>query len=207
VRAIGPRGKFIFWSRRNSGQIIVLGTLLVFFFVLIAAVLIDVYHLEEARNWGYEVAQQSAITGASLGRDWYAFAATPDSTVPLPTPREDHCVEPGKISLNEGTALDAATDACQRELGIRGITGTCVVHVLKDPEGGTAVPGWPPGGVRLGGGLGDWKSNTPAVAVYITFPVHTFFMSIVGRSSVTITVFGSASVAQPLPCPTMTPGG
>jgi hypothetical protein len=206
------RARFLGWNvrfrgRGYSGQIIVLGTLLVFFFVLIAAVLIDVYHLEEARSWGYAVAQQSAITGASRGRDWEAYAATPDITVPLPTPREDHCVEPGKISLNEGIALDAATKACQRELNVRGIAGSCEVHVLKDSEGGTAVPGWPSGNVRLGGGLGDWDSDTPAVAVYITFPVHTFFMSMVGRSNVTMSVFGSAAVAQPLPCPTLTKAG
>jgi hypothetical protein len=193
-------------ARRSRGQVIVLATILVLLFVLIAAVLIDVYHLEEARNWGYNVAQNSAMAGVSLGRDWNSFEATLDPMAPVPTPREDKCVEPGKISLSEGLAWSTANEMCNREMDARGITGySCTIHVLPLPNGGAGEPGWPPDG-RLGGAMGDWHAHNPAVAVYVTFPVHTFFMSIVGRSSVEIHVFAAAESSQPLACPTFTPG-
>jgi hypothetical protein len=193
-------------TRRASGQIIVLATVLVFLFFLIAAVLIDVYHLEEARNWGYTVAQDSAMAGASSGRDWSGFEATLDPLLPSPTPREDKCVEPGKIGLDANKAAYEAQTMCATEMDARGIHDyVCDVRVLPSPNGGN-VPNWPPAG-RLGSASDDWTTHGPAVGVYLEFNAHTFFMSIVGRSTVTIRVFAASQVAQPAACPTPTPGG
>jgi hypothetical protein len=195
--------------RKWPGQVLALAPLLVLFFVLIAAGLIDVYHLEEARNWGYAVAQNAAMAGVSSGRDWTRFEATQDPALPAPTPRQDKCVDPGLIQLNEGTARDQAFEYLKAELKLRtmDIYDPKIMYrieVLKDPGGGS-IPGFPVQPVRLGAGQGYWQTKNPAVGVYLSFPVRTFFMSIVGRSSVTINVFGSAQVAQPLFCPTLTP--
>jgi hypothetical protein len=199
----------LFQKRQHSrGQVIVLATILVFLFFLIAAVLIDVYHLEEARNWGYAVAQDAAMAGASYGRDWTGFDATLDPLIPSPTPREDKCVEPGKISLDVGKALTRAGEVCELERSARNILSAnfyCEVRVIQGKNGGS-VPNWPPHG-RLGSMDPNWTTHGPAVGVYINFNVYTFFMSIVGRSSVNMNVFAASEVSQPAACPTMTPGG
>jgi hypothetical protein len=195
-------------GRKYDGQIIVLGTILVFLFVLIAAVLIDVYNLEAARNWGYTVAQDAAMAGASVGRDWNSFEATLDPLATPPTPRPDNCVEPGKIRLSAGSASSTATNIIEREMEARNIPASAYyyeIRAIEDSDGGT-VANWPPGG-RIGGGPGDWTAHNPAVGVYISFSVHTFFMSIVGRSTVQINVFAASEVSQPAACPTMTPEG
>ena len=54
----------------HRGQILVLALIIIFLLFLTATALIDVYHLLEARNWGYQVAQQAALAGVSNGRDW-----------------------------------------------------------------------------------------------------------------------------------------
>jgi hypothetical protein len=208
MRTIMVRPNMVQKRAHSRGQVIVLATILVFLFFLIAAVLIDVYHLEEARNWGYAVAQDAAMAGASFGRDWNGFDATLDPMVSSPTPREDKCVEPGKISLDAGSAISTAGNICDRERSARNIPAAnfyCEARVIPGKNGGS-VPNWPPRG-RLGSMDPNWTTHGPAVGVYINFDVFTFFMSIVGRSSVNISVFAASEVAQPAACPTMTPGG
>jgi hypothetical protein len=39
------------------------------------------------------------------------------------------------------------------------------------------------------------------VGVYISFRVHTFMMSIVGRDTVEVHVFAAAEVSEPAQCP------
>jgi hypothetical protein len=99
-----------------------------------------------------------------------------------------------------------------REMAVRGFTtrapgpsvlpGTYYadIRVLPDVGGGT-IAGYPPVPVRLGSSRGNWSSENPAVGVYLTFPVYTFFMSFVGRDYVTVNVFAAAEAAQPALCP------
>jgi hypothetical protein len=196
----------------RRGQIIVLALVIILLFILAAAVLVDVYMLEEARNWGYRAAQQAALAGAARGRDWNYFQPTVDPMVPTATPSDPPCADPGRIRLTAGDAVDAADDMLAAEMGARGFTtrtaapssspGTYYadVEVLPDPNGGS-TPGFPPEPVRLGSGRGFWSADNPAVGVYLTFPVYTFFMSFVGRDSVTVHVFAAAEAAQPAVCP------
>jgi hypothetical protein len=181
-------------------------------FILAAAVLVDVYQLEEARNWGYRVAQQAALAGASEGRDWSFFQPTVDPLALTPTPSDPPCADPGRIQLITSQASDAADEMLNYEMSARGFStrtaapsnlpGTYYadVQVLPDPEGGS-IAGFPPKPVRLGEDRGYWITDNPAVGVYLTFPVYTFFMSFVGRNSVTISVFAAAEASQPVACP------
>ena len=174
------------FERRQRGQVAVLSALLIMIFVMLAAGLVDAYVLLEARNWGYQAAQQAALSGISNGRDWAALNPPPCTGGPPP------------IRLVESTAQSAAVSLLQQEMSLRGISGYSYdVRVLPDYGGGT-VSGYPPLPTRLGAGRGNWSSDEPAVGVYLSFPVETFLLPFVGRpATVQVNVFASASVHQP----------
>ena len=153
---------------RQRGQVAAQAALLIMLFVLLASALVDAYTLLEARNWGYQAAQQAALAGVSKGRDWASV-----------------------------TSPNAASTLLEQELALRGVTGYSYdIRVLPDISGG-AIAGFPPATVRLGNGRGSWTSAEPAVGVYLSFPVSTFLLSFVGRPTVQIHVFASAGVVQP----------
>jgi len=187
------------------GQVLILAVIIILLFIVTATALIDVFHLEEARSWGYRVAQDAAIAGATYtSTRWDFFQPTVDPLVDTPTPRADGCMNSIPVQLNESEAKDAATEMLTHEMGLRFVSPgdyTYTIEVLGDVDGGT-VPNFPPVPVRLGASRGDWSAAHPAVGVYISFRVQTFMMSIVGRSTVEIHVFAAAEVAQPLECPT-----
>ena len=174
------------YRRSERGQVTVLGLLFLLNFVLLAAALVDIYTLFEARDWGYQVAQQASLAGVSIGRDW--------STVTVPG---GSCVGPGPVTLKIATAQNTAVDYVNREMALRGLsTYTYDVRVLPNYDGGS-ISGYPPRPVRLGSGLGNWSTDEPAVAVYLSFPVSTFLLSLVGRPTVQLHTFASAAVGQP----------
>jgi len=174
-----------FLRARQRGQAAVLAILLVALAVLIASALVDAYALTDARNWGYQAAQQAALAGASQGRAWNG----------LDTPL---CAGgPSPIQLDAAMASQAASDMLDQEMGLRGISSyTSDIRVLPAYNGGT-ISSYPPIPVRLGASRGNWSSSEPAVGVYLSFPVSTFLLSFVGRPAVQIEVFASASVHQP----------
>ncbi len=173
------------FSGKESGQAAVLAVLLVMVFVLLASALVDGYSLLEARTWGYEAAQQAAMAGVSQGRDWNSLATPPCSGGPAP------------IRLVSSTAASVSTTFLNRELAQRGVPNAVYdVRVLPNYTGGS-IAGFPPSPVRLGAGRGSWSTTEPSVGVYLSFPVTTFLMSFVGRPTVQINVFASASVHQP----------
>jgi hypothetical protein len=170
---------------RERGQVAVLAVLLVLLFFLLATGLVDAYALLEARNWGYQAAQQAALAGVSQGRDWNSLTNPPCTGGPAP------------IKLDRDSAQSGVTDTLTQEMMLRGIYNFSYdVRVLADYAGGT-LSGYPPVPVRLGASRGKWSSTEPAVGVYLSFPVSTFLMSFVGRPTVQINVFASASVHQP----------
>ena len=175
----------IFHRSRERGQVAVQAVLLILLFILLATVLVDVYSMLEARNWGYQIAQQAALAGVSQGRDWNSLATPPCTGGPAP------------IRLVSSTAQNAAINILEREMVFRGISYAVYdVRVLPDYDGGS-IAGFPPSTVRLGAGRGDWSVTEPSVGVYLTFRVSTFLMSFVGRPTVDISVFASAGVHQP----------
>jgi hypothetical protein len=189
----------------HRGQVLILAVVIILLFIFVATALIDVYHLEEARNWGYRVAQDAALAGVSgSAGSWNVFQPTIDPAADTPTPRPTPCIDPVQVELNEGAATQAATDMLEREMSARGFSYPAdydydirvIPHV-----GGDTIPNYPTVPVRLGASRGDWSASNPAVGVYISFRVHTFMMSIVGRSTVMIHVFAAAEVSEPVQCP------
>ncbi len=199
-RAVG--GRSLRNRKAHRGQILLLAVVFIFMFLLVAVALIDIYHVEEGRAWGYRVAQQAALAGASgTSYSWIVYQPTIDPTADTPVP--GGCIEPVRIQLNAGDAYNAAEAMLTKEMLARGFSFPAdysyEIHVLPDFDGGTPEPGWPPGASRLGGG--DWSADNPAVGVYLSFGVHTFMSSIIGRSSVTVHVFAAAEASQPPQCP------
>jgi len=189
--------------RAPRGQVLILAVIFIFMFLLVAVALIDIYHVQEGRAWGYRVAQAAALAGASgTSSGWIVYQPTIDPMAPIPTP--GGCIEPVRITLNAGDAYSAAETMLQSEMTARGFSFPADyvydIQVLPNFDGGTAPAGFPPGAARLGGG-GDWSAENPAVGVYLSFAVHTFMSSIVGRSSVTVHVFAAAEASQPPQCP------
>jgi hypothetical protein len=189
------------------GQILVLGVVIFFLFFVVAVVLIDVYTLFEARNWGYRVAQQAALAGASgTPTKWVVYqpTATIDPMVDTPTPGAPGCIDPVHIELYYDEAYDAAETMLFREMGSRGYAYPggyeYDIRVLPNYDGGTIV-NYPTIGVRLGESRGDWDARNPAVGVYISFPVETFLLSVLGITPGRVHVFASAEAAQPPTCP------
>ncbi|MGD0173719.1 MAG: hypothetical protein ABSC61_04690 [Anaerolineales bacterium] len=186
------------------GQILILAVVIILLFIFAATALIDVYHLEEARNWGYRVAQDAATAGASYSTTrWVFFQPTVDPLADTPTPRPDGCMDSLPIQLNKDEAKSAATDMLTHEMGLRGFVPADYeynIQVLPDVGGGTVV-NYPTVPVRLGASRGNWSATHAAVGVYISFRVHTFMMSIVGRDSVEVHVFAAAEVSPPVECP------
>ena len=163
---------------RESGQALILGLCMLLVFLALATALVDGYALVEARNWGYQVAQQAALAGVSAGRRWDSVA--------------DGCME-----LDEDRSLETAVTVLESELGARGMSGTHYdVRILPEAFGGS-LSGFPPQSVRLGGWHAAWTVDEPAVGVFLSFPIQTFLLSFFGRPSIPIHVFASASVAQP----------
>lgn len=162
----------------RKGQAAAWGFLAMLVFIAISAGLVDLYRLYEARNWGYRMAQEAALTGASKGRDWAAILST------------------GQIRLQENAARDEAVRLAQAELAARGISTFLLdVRVLPEMTGGT-ISAYPPRPVRLGHGLGNWTSNEPAVGVYLSFPVDWLLLDRIGVVNKNVSVFAAAGVAH-----------
>jgi hypothetical protein len=162
----------------RKAQSAVWGLLTVLVLVIIAAGLVDIYRLYAARNWTYSVAQEAALAGVSLGRNWSAVLDT------------------GYIKLDSTAANIEAQNVITSAMQTRGISGYAVsIRVLPDSFGGT-VSGFPPYPVRMGQALGDWSSDEPAVGVYLEVPVEWTILDIFGIGLKEVRVFASAGVVQ-----------
>jgi hypothetical protein len=196
--------RFLRNGKSSRGQVLILAVVIIFLFFLVATALIDVYHLLEARNWGYRVAQQAAIAGtAGTAGNWVVFQPTEDPLADTPTPGAPGCINPIQIELDEDMAHDATEAMLQQEMSARGFIypGDYVYEIRVHWQyNGDTETGWPPLDIRLGT-TGDWSTDNPAVGVYLTFYVHTFMMSVVGRDTVTVHVFAAAEASQPPQCP------
>ena len=164
--------------RDHRAQSAVWGLLALLVLIALAAGLVDLYRLYAARNWGYALAQEAALMGASIGRDFSAVTAG----------------EP--VGLDEGIASGQAQQIVQAAMADRGLTDYQLdVRVLPDPAGGS-IPGFPPRPVRLGPSLGEWHSDEPAVGVYLSFPVKWLLLGQIGVVEKSVSVFAAAGVGQ-----------
>ena len=162
----------------RRAQSVVWGFLAMMVFIALAAGLVDIYRLYAARNWAYTVAQEAAMTGASLGRDWSSLMTD------------------GNIQLDPVLARDEAQKLVTAEMSTRGISSYVLdVRVMPDATGGS-MAGYPPRPVRLGSGMGNWSSNEPAVGVYLEVPVSWLMLDMLNTQEKVVRVFAAAGVAQ-----------
>jgi len=185
----------------RRGQILVLGVVIFFLFFIVATVLIDVYTLFEARNWGYRVAQQAALAGTSFTPvKWMFTPVAVDPSDPTPTLRPDNCMLPIPLTLDLSEAEDAANNLLDAELAARGVTPLAREVRIHQTNGETSIA-FPPEPVRLGVSSPDWYTEYPAVGVYFSFRAQTFLLSTLGITPGVIHVFAAAEAATPLVCP------
>lgn len=165
----------------ESGQVIAWSLMTAVVFVLVLAILCDIYALQETRAWLYGVAADAALCGVAKGRDYATYMAT------------------GQISLDRDEARGMAEVTIEREMNRRGITSyTRQVEAFLP---GDPVPSpFPPverAHLGYGGGVSNWSPTRPSVGVYLAVPVPVFFCGLVNlSSSVTVHAFSAAEVGS-----------
>jgi len=167
------------WVRDDSGQAAVASVVLTMILVLIAGGMVDVYRLQEGRNWAYRAAEAAALAGATLGRD---LAPVYDPAI-------------GRPRVDPMTGRSRAEDVLLESLNRRGVSGAS--YQIEVLEWGGAIAGFPPVARADMWAASDWVSNEPAVGVYLEIPVETWLLGLVnGGDAVTVHVFAAAAVAE-----------
>ena len=180
------RGEVRRW-KGETGQASAGGVMFTIIVVLIAAILVDVFHLMEVRDFAYSLAADAALTGTSLGRDYSAYYKPPHR---------------GELRLNPGWAQSQARQVVQEGMDERGISHSDYsvrIEVIPDITGGT-VPSFPPVPRASLGGISDWTTDRPAVGVYLTVDVDTNLFGLVnGGQPVTVHAFQAVNVTEVQP--------
>lgn len=159
----------------QKAQTAVMGLGAIMALVMIASGLVDIYRLFEARNWAYSIAQQAAMVGVSLGRDF--DTAGPDG-----------------IALDETTARAEALKIVQKQMSRRGITGYVVrIEAIPGKNGGT-VPLFPPTARLISTGSSDWTTSKPSVGVYLLVPTDWVLLDLFGITENYVEAFAAAGV-------------
>ncbi len=177
-----PKNLIARWKNDARGSATLVGMLAVMILLLLSAAIVDVYRIQAMRTFGYSVANDAALRGASLGRDWTTFTQT------------------GQLALDPAQAHDAAQAALSNELSLHGVISyTADIRVLPDSTGGT-IPNYPPVPRASLINRASWNERAPAVGVYLAIPVDTILFGLVnGNQPITIHAFAAAGVAQAQP--------
>jgi len=164
----------------RGGQAWAGGVMLVVILILAAAVLADVYHLHQVRNFAYGLAADAALAGANQGRDFVGYYSS----------------QRGRLGL-ASSAYATALDVVAEGMSERGITGyEVIIQVISDSNGGE-VQNFPP--VPRAGLAGEshWTTSGPAVGVYLAVPVPTNLFGLVnGGQPFTVHAFHAAEVVR-----------
>ena len=165
----------------ERGQAIAWALVMAVVFVLILAVLCDIYSLQETRAWLYEAAADAALGGVARARDYQAY------------------ITEGEISLDRDVAQETAEMILWSEMNARGIDmASCTYQVEVFLPGDTVPSPFPPvERAHLGylGGVTQWAPTRPSVGVFLALPVPVFFVGLAGLSgSVTVHAFAAAEV-------------
>ena len=175
------------WNREgySAGQATAGGVVFIMIIILTAAVLVDVFHLMQVRNFAYGLAADAALVGASLGRDFTGYYEQPHR---------------GELWLDEHEARIAAENHVAEEMAAHGITDYYVqVEVITSPHGGT-IPHFPPVPRASLAGITHWTTDEPAVGVYLAIPVDTNLLGLVnGGGPVTVHAFHASKVTRRIP--------
>ena len=164
----------------EQGSATVAGLFFTLIVVVLAAAIVDVYRLQDTRTFAYSAANDAALRGASLGRDWPRF------------------METGELYLDPYAANDAAQNALDQIMQARGITNfQHVVGIMPNPGGGTFTL---PAPCLPRASFWDsvtWTETQPAVGVCVVVPVQTILFGLVnGNQPVTVNAFAAAGVVR-----------
>ncbi|MBI3915033.1 MAG: hypothetical protein HY327_12720 [Chloroflexi bacterium] len=164
----------------ERGQATVAGVLFILIFVVIAAALTDLYRLQDVRTFAYSAANDAALRGTSLGRDWNQFTAT------------------GELTLDAVVADRAAQNALASLMQARGIADyTFQVRVFPASSGGTLSNFPPVARASLFCSVEPcvWTESKPAVGVYIEIPIQPIFFGLInGNQPIRVHAFAAAEV-------------
>ncbi len=164
----------------ERGSASIAGLCFTLILLVLAAAIADVYRLQDVRTFAYSAANDAALQGASLGRDWDKFTAT------------------GDMYLDPNAASDAAQNALKQVMQARGITGYDYrVGIFPNPGGGTFTLPAPCLPRALLWGTLTWTVTEPSVGVCVVVPVQTILFGIInGNQPVTVNAFAAAGVVQ-----------
>lgn len=163
------------FRKHESGQAAALAVLLVMLLAIVAGGVVDLYRLQETKNWAYRAAEAAALAGVAEGRDYSAWMTG------------------GQMRLDPALALAAAEHTLQATLAWRGETDA--IYEIRVLEFGGVEPGFPPSRANLWGS-GDWVSDEPAVGVYLEIPVSTMLLGLVTGNEPIVHAFAAAGVGE-----------
>ena len=164
----------------ERGSATVAGLFFTLILLVLAAAIVDVYRIQDVRTFAYSVANDAALRGASLGRDWSAFMAT------------------GQMALDPIAATNAAQETVEQMMAMRTISRfQYQIGVIPNPGGGTASL---PGPCVARASFWDttpWTEPQPAVGVCLQVQVPTLLLGLVnGNQAVTVNAFAAAGVVE-----------
>jgi hypothetical protein len=163
-------------NKNQRGQTIVAAVVLVMLLVVVAGGIVDLYRLQETRNWAYRAAESAALAGTVLGRDLAAVYTR------------------GQVRIDPVNGYLYAEEAVLDALSRRGATGSYDIRVIE--WGGETISNYPPVARADMWDAGSWTSIEPAVGVYLEVEVDTFLYCFVsGEGPATVHAFAAAGVA------------
>ncbi len=165
-------------SERGSASIA--GLFFTLILMAVTAAIVDVYRFQDTRTFAYSAANDAALRGASLGRDWDRFTET------------------GELYLDPEAAHDAATSALQQIMLARGITSfQYVIGVMPNPGGGTFTLPAPCLPRASFWNTTVWTESQPAVGVCTVVNVPTILFGLVnGNQPLPVHAFAAAGVVE-----------
>ncbi len=165
-------------SERGSASIA--GLFFTLILTVVTAAIVDVYRIQDTRTFADSAANDAALRGASLGRDWDRFTET------------------GELYLDPYAANDAAKSALEQIMQARGITDfQYVIGVVPNPGGGTFTLPAPCLPRASFWNTTTWTESQPAVGVCTVVSVRTILFGLVnGNQPIPVHAFASAGVVE-----------
>jgi hypothetical protein len=163
--------------RDQRGQIMIAGAIFLLILILVAGGLLDVYRLQEARDWAYRAAEAAALNGAARGRDFAPIYSG------------------GSPRIDPGVGWAAAEETLQAELVQRGLTGA-TYQIEVSEWGGDTLAGFPPVARADLWNAADWQPTAPSVGVYVELPIETFLLGLTHQGVVTVHAFAAAGLGR-----------
>jgi hypothetical protein len=167
--------------RDERGSATLGGILFALILVVLAAAIVDVYRLEDLRTFAYGAANDAALVGVNLGRDWASFT------------------DDGTLALDSTLAFDTARDSLVNRLAQRGLTNYIYqIEVLPAWSGNAPVFNFPPvarASLFCPAEPCTWTEKHPAVGVYVAVTAPTLLFGLInGNQPVVVHVFAAAEV-------------